>query len=61
MKSYYSQANGWSQRTSFWARLARLRRPKIACSPSYVDFRSRANTAMLSHTTRGEHRRNRER
>jgi hypothetical protein len=28
------------------------------CSPSYVDFRSRANTAMLldlDHMTRGEH------
>jgi hypothetical protein len=25
-------------------RLARLRRPKIVCSPSYVDIRSRANT-----------------
>jgi hypothetical protein len=27
--------------------VARLRRPKIVCSPSYVDFRSRANIAML--------------
>jgi hypothetical protein len=39
-------------------RLARLRRPKIICSPSYEDFRSRANTAMLldlGHMTRGEH------
>jgi hypothetical protein len=26
-------------------RLARIRRPKIVCFPSYVDFRSRANTA----------------
>jgi hypothetical protein len=25
---------------------ARLRRPKIICSPSYVDFRSRANAVM---------------
>jgi hypothetical protein len=25
-------------------RLARPRRPKIICSPSYVDIRSRANT-----------------
>jgi hypothetical protein len=23
---------------SFWARLARLRRPKIVCSASHVDF-----------------------
>jgi hypothetical protein len=40
-----------------WARLDRLRTPKIICSPSYVDFRSRANTAMLldlGHMTRGE-------
>jgi hypothetical protein len=32
--------------------------PKIICSPSYVDFRSRANAAMwldLDHTTRGDH------
>jgi hypothetical protein len=38
--------------------LARLRRPKIICSHSYVDFRSRANTAMLldlGHMLRGEH------
>jgi hypothetical protein len=36
----------------------RLRRPKIVCSPSYANFRSRANAAMLldlDHTTRGEH------
>jgi hypothetical protein len=35
---------------------ARLKRPKIVCSPSYVDFRSRANAAMwldLDHMTRG--------
>jgi hypothetical protein len=39
-------------------RSARLRRPKIICSPSYADFRSRANAAMwvdLGHTLRGEH------
>jgi hypothetical protein len=37
---------------------ARLRRPKIIYSPSYVDFRSRENTAMwldLGHMIRGEH------
>jgi hypothetical protein len=41
-----------------WARLSRLRRSKFICSPSYVDFRSRANTAMLldlGHKKRGEH------
>jgi hypothetical protein len=58
MKSYHSQVNGWIWRISLWARLARFRRPKIICSPSFVDFRSRANTAMLldlGHMTRGEH------
>jgi hypothetical protein len=43
---------------SFWARSARLRRPKVKCSPSYANFRSRANAAMwldLDHMTRGEH------
>jgi hypothetical protein len=33
---------------------------KIVCSPSYADFRSRANAAMwldLGHTIRGEHTR----
>jgi hypothetical protein len=43
---------------SFWVRLSRLRRPKIVCSPSYVDFRSRGNTAMWVHLgpmIRGEH------
>jgi hypothetical protein len=58
MKSYDLQINGWNWRTSFLKALARLRRPKIACSPSYVDFRSRANVAMLldlGHIPRGEH------
>jgi hypothetical protein len=38
-------------------RLARIRTPKIVCSPSYADFRSRTNAAMLldlDHTIRGE-------
>jgi hypothetical protein len=38
--------------------VTRLRRLKIVCSPSYADFRSRANAAMwldLGHTLRGEH------
>jgi hypothetical protein len=58
MKSYHSEVNGWNWRISFYTRLARLRRLKIICSPSYVDFRSRANAAMwldLDHMTRGEH------
>jgi hypothetical protein len=27
--------------------VSQVRRPKIICSPSYVDFRSRVNAAML--------------
>jgi hypothetical protein len=43
-----SFASKWMElRTSFWAMSARLRRPKILCSPLYVVFRSRENTAML--------------
>jgi hypothetical protein len=41
----------------FWESLARLRRPKFICSPSYADFRSRVNTALwldLGHMTRRE-------
>jgi hypothetical protein len=58
MKSYHLQVNGCNWRTSFWGRLARLKRPKFLCFPSYVDFRSRENTAMwldLGHMIRGEH------
>jgi hypothetical protein len=39
-------------------RSAKLRRPKNICSPSCVDFRSRAKAAMwldLDHMIRGEH------
>jgi hypothetical protein len=38
--------------------VSRLRRPKIICSPSYADFRSKVSTAMwldLGHMTRVEH------
>jgi hypothetical protein len=46
--------------------LARLRRPKIVCSPSYVDYRPKTIAVILldmSHVLRGEHkyRRKRER
>jgi hypothetical protein len=45
--------------------LARLRRPKIACSSSYVDYTPNTNTIILldmGHTLRVEHhRRNKER
>jgi hypothetical protein len=40
------------------SKVIRLRRPKIVCSPSYVDFRYRENAAMLldlGHMLRGEH------
>jgi hypothetical protein len=60
MKSYHLQANGWNWRTSFWVRLARLRSPIITCSPSYVGFRSRANTGMwldFGYMIRWEHTR----
>jgi hypothetical protein len=39
-------------------KLAMLRRPKIACSPSYADDRPKTNVVILldmSHTLRGEH------
>jgi hypothetical protein len=57
MKSYHSQVNGWNSRTSFWVRLARLRRPKLIYSPSYADFRSTAMLLDLGHMLRGEHTR----
>jgi hypothetical protein len=58
MKSYHLQLNGCNWITSSWGRFARVRSPKIICSPSYVDFRSRAKAVMLlnlGHTLRGEH------
>jgi hypothetical protein len=58
MKPYHLQVNVWNWRTSFWAKSAMLRRPKIICSHSYKDFKSRANAAMwldLDHMTRGEY------
>jgi hypothetical protein len=44
MKCYHSLVNGWNWRTSIWVRLAWPKRPKIVCSPSHADIRSRANT-----------------
>jgi hypothetical protein len=38
--------------------VSQAQKTKIVCSPSYADFRSRANTALLldlRHMTRGEH------
>jgi hypothetical protein len=57
-KETLSIAGKWMELENIILRLARLRRPKIVCSPSYADFRSRANAAMwleLDHMTRGEH------
>jgi hypothetical protein len=39
-------------------KVSEAQKTKIVCFPSYVDFRSRANTAMLldlGHTLRGKH------
>jgi hypothetical protein len=47
MKSYHLQVSGWNWRTSSSVRFARLRKPKIVCSPSYVDFRSKINAVIL--------------
>jgi hypothetical protein len=58
MKSYHSQVNGWNWGTSFWARLTCPKRPKIICSPSYADIRSRANTTRgldFDHMIKREH------
>jgi hypothetical protein len=53
-----SFAGEWMELENIILRSARLRRPKIVCFPSHVDFRSRANAAMwldLDHKTRGEY------
>jgi hypothetical protein len=39
-------------------KLARLRKPKIACSPSHADYRPKTNAVILldmGHTLKGEH------
>jgi hypothetical protein len=39
-------------------KLARCRRPKLACFPSYIDYRPKTNAVILldrGHTLRGEH------
>jgi hypothetical protein len=56
MKFSHSQINAWS-REYHLKQLSRLRRPKITCSPSYVDYRHKTNTVIvldISHTLRGE-------
>jgi hypothetical protein len=55
MKLCHLQVNGWNWRISSKAKLARLRRPKITCSLSYVDYRPKTNIVILldmSHTLR---------
>jgi hypothetical protein len=47
MKFYHSQVNGWNWRTSSYVKLARLRRPKIICSPSYADYSPKTNAVIL--------------
>jgi hypothetical protein len=45
-------------------KLARLRKPKITCSFSYVDYRPKTNAVILldmGHTNGRPHGRNRER
>jgi hypothetical protein len=57
MKFCHSQINGWNWRTSCLTKLAKLRRPKIASSPSYVANRPKTNAVILlnmGHTLRGE-------
>jgi hypothetical protein len=58
MKSYHSQVNGWNWRTSFWVRLARLRRPKNHMFSLICRLWSSAKVVMLldlGHTLRGDH------
>jgi hypothetical protein len=44
VKCYHLLVNGWNWRTSFWVSLAWPKRPKIVCSPSYVDIPSIINS-----------------
>jgi hypothetical protein len=53
-----THTNNESKYSLTQAKLARLRRPKIAYFPSYVDYRPKTNTLILldmGHTLRGEH------
>jgi hypothetical protein len=57
MKFCHWQVNRWNWRTSSSAKVARLRRPKIACSSSYVNYSDKTNAIILldmGHTVRGE-------
>jgi hypothetical protein len=51
----HSQVNGWNH---FLSEVSQDQRPKIACSPSYVDSRPKTNAVMIldmDHTLREEH------
>jgi hypothetical protein len=54
-----SSAGKWMELENIiLSEVSQAQKPKIACSPSYADFRSRANAAMwldLDHMSRGEH------
>jgi hypothetical protein len=51
-------ASKWMERKNIiLSKVISLRRPKTACSPSYVDYRSKTNAKILldmGHTLRGE-------
>jgi hypothetical protein len=47
MKFCHLQLTGWNWRISSSAKLARLRRLKIACSTSYADYRPKTNAVIL--------------
>jgi hypothetical protein len=54
----FSFANKWVELENIILSKARLKRPKIACSPSYADYRLKINLVIfldLGHTLRGEH------
>jgi hypothetical protein len=54
-----SSAGKWVELENIILReVSQAQRPKIICSPSFADFRSRAKAIMLldlGHTQRGEH------
>jgi hypothetical protein len=53
MKFCHLQLNGWNWRTLSSVKLAKLRRPKIKCSPTYVDYRPEIKADIIgneSHT-----------
>jgi hypothetical protein len=50
-------AGKWMELENIILSEVRLRRPKIACSPSYADYRPKTNAVILldmGHTLRGE-------